>query len=53
MLGEYRDIVQASSDKVRKAKVQMELNLFRDVKDSKKYLYKHIGAKSAEEDGGI
>lgn len=32
----YRNIVQASRDEVRKAKAQTELNLARDIKDSRK-----------------
>jgi len=32
----YRDIFQACRDAVRKARVQLELNLLRDVKGNKK-----------------
>lgn len=37
---EYRDIVWACSDEVRKAKAQLELYLARNVKDNKKVLCK-------------
>ena len=33
---EYRAVVHVCRDRIRKAKVQMELNLARDVKDNKK-----------------
>lgn len=36
---EYREIVRASRDGVRKTKTQMELNLDRDIKDNKKGFY--------------
>ncbi|KAK4826654.1 LOW QUALITY PROTEIN: hypothetical protein QYF61_010639 [Mycteria americana] len=42
---EYRNVVRASRDEVRKAKAQMELNLVRDVKNNKKGFYKYIGQK--------
>ena len=32
-------------DRIRKAKVQMELILVRDVKDNKKVFYRYIGRK--------
>ena len=32
-------------DRIRKAKVQMELNLVRDVKDNKKAFYRYIGRR--------
>ena len=41
---EYRAAVRVCRDRIRKAKVQMELNLARDVKD-KKGFYKYIGRK--------
>ena len=41
---ENRNNVRASRNQVRKAKVQIKLNLGRDVKD-KKGFYKHIGDK--------
>ena len=37
---EYGETVQAPRKKVRTAKVQMELNLARDVKDNRKGFYK-------------
>ncbi|GAB0208674.1 hypothetical protein GRJ2_003333100 [Grus japonensis] len=42
---EYRDIVQACRDEVRKAKAYQELNLERDVKGNKKDFSKYIGDK--------
>ena len=36
---EYRDIVQAARDQVRKDKALIELNLARDVKGNKKSFY--------------
>jgi len=36
MWGEYRDIVQACRNEVKKAKAQMELNLARNFKGNKK-----------------
>ncbi|PKU42736.1 hypothetical protein llap_6956 [Limosa lapponica baueri] len=36
---EYREIVQADRDQVRKAKVQIELNLARDIKGNKQSFY--------------
>lgn len=35
-LEEYRNIVQACQDKVRKTKAQMELNEVRNIKDNRK-----------------
>ena len=32
-------------ERIRKAKVQMELNLVRDVKDNKKRFYRYIGRR--------
>ncbi|GAB0179086.1 mitochondrial enolase superfamily member 1 [Grus japonensis] len=42
---EYREIVRAARDQVRKAKVLIELNLARDVKDNKKSFYRYISDK--------
>ena len=42
---EYKVIVRVCRDRIRKAKVQMEQNLARDVKDNKKGFYKYIGKK--------
>ncbi|KGL87978.1 hypothetical protein N301_00234, partial [Charadrius vociferus] len=42
---EYREIVQAAMDQVRKAKAQIELNLARDVKGYKKSFYVYISDK--------
>lgn len=39
---EYRGVVQICRDRIRKAKVQMELNLARDVKSNKKGFYRYI-----------
>jgi len=39
---EYRDIVQAARDQVRKAKALTELNLSRDIKGNKKNFYRYI-----------
>ena len=38
---EYRAVVCVCRDMIRKAKVQMELNLARDVKDNKKEFYRY------------
>ena len=38
-------VVCLCRDRIRKAKVQIELNLARDVKDNKKGFYKYIGKK--------
>ncbi|KAK4810544.1 hypothetical protein QYF61_004507 [Mycteria americana] len=43
---QYRDIVRAPRDEVRKAKAQMELNLARDLKENKKGFFKYIGVRS-------
>ena len=40
---EYRAVLYLCRDRIRKAKVQMELNLVRDVKGNKKGLYRYIG----------
>jgi len=42
---EYRNVVRACRDAVRKAKVHLELNLARDVKDNKKDFSKYINNK--------
>lgn len=39
---EYRGVVQMCRERIRKAKVQMELNLARDVKSNKKGFYRYI-----------
>ena len=42
---EYRNIVRICRKPTRKAKVHLELNLARDVKDNKKGFFKYIGSK--------
>ena len=42
---EYRNAIKACRDATRKAKVHLELNLARDVKDNKKGFFKHISSK--------
>ena len=42
---EYREIVRAARDQVRKAKALIELNLARDVKGNKKSFYRYVGDK--------
>jgi len=42
---EYRNVVRACTDAMRKAKVHLELNLARDVKDNKKGFFKYISSK--------
>ena len=42
---EYRAAVRGCRDRIRKAMAQMELNLVRDVKDSKKGFYRYIGRR--------
>jgi len=42
---EYRNFVKACRDATRKAKVHLELNLARDVKDNKKGLFNYISSK--------
>ncbi|GAB0182287.1 mitochondrial enolase superfamily member 1 [Grus japonensis] len=44
-LEEYREIVQAVRDQVRKAKALIELNLARDVKGNKKSFYRYVSDK--------
>jgi len=42
---EYRDAVWLCRDEVRKAKLQLELNLARDAKNNKKVFYRHVNQK--------
>ena len=42
---EYRAVVHVCRYRIRKAKVQMELNLARDLKDNKKGFYRYIGRR--------
>jgi len=42
---EYRNAVRAHRDAMRKAKIHLELNLARDVKDKKKGFCKYINSK--------
>ncbi|KAK4818694.1 hypothetical protein QYF61_017915 [Mycteria americana] len=42
---EYREIVRAARDQVRKAKALLELNLARDLKGNKKSFYRYVGDK--------
>ena len=42
---DYRAVVHVCRDRIRKAKVQMELNLVRDVEDNKKGFYRYIGRR--------
>ncbi|GAB0180313.1 hypothetical protein GRJ2_000496600 [Grus japonensis] len=42
---EYREIVRAARDQVRKAKALIELNLARDIKGNKKSFYRYISDK--------
>ncbi|PKU44228.1 rna-directed dna polymerase from mobile element jockey-like [Limosa lapponica baueri] len=42
---EYRSIVRVCRDATREAKVHLELNLARDVKDNKKGFFKYISSK--------
>jgi len=42
---EYRNIVRACREATRKAKVHLELNLARDVKDKKKGFFNYISSK--------
>ncbi|KAM9598579.1 uncharacterized protein ACIBXB_004267 [Morphnus guianensis] len=44
--GEYREIVRAARDRVRKAKALIELNLARGVKGNKKSFYGYISDKT-------
>jgi len=47
---EYRNVVKACRDAMRKAKVHLELNLSRDVKDNKKSFFKYISSKRKTRD---
>ncbi|PKU42805.1 hypothetical protein llap_6884 [Limosa lapponica baueri] len=42
---EYREIVQAAKDHIRKAKAQIELNLASNIKGKKKRFYRCVGDK--------
>ena len=42
---EYREIIRAARDQVKKAKALIELNLARDVKGNKKSFYRYVGDK--------
>ncbi|GAB0188489.1 mitochondrial enolase superfamily member 1 [Grus japonensis] len=42
---EYREIVRAARDHIRKAKALIELNLARDVKGKKKSFYRYVSDK--------
>ncbi|PKU27671.1 hypothetical protein llap_22025 [Limosa lapponica baueri] len=42
---EYREIVQAARDQVRKAKAEIELNLARDIEGNKKNFYRYVSDK--------
>jgi len=42
---EYRNVVKACRDSMKKAKVHLELNLARGVKDNKKSFFKCISSK--------
>ena len=48
---EYRDAVRTCRHRIRKAKAQVELNLARDVKNSKKTFYRYIGQKRQAKTG--
>jgi len=47
---EYRKVVKACRDAMRKAKVHLELNLARDVKDNNKGFFKYISSKQKTRD---
>lgn len=42
---EYRYAVQTCTDRITKAEAQMELNLERNIKNSRKGFYRYIGQK--------
>ena len=42
---DYRYVVRLCREKIRKAKVQLELSLAAKVKENSKYFYKHINGK--------
>jgi len=51
---EYRNVVKACRDATRKAKVHLEFNLARDVKDKKKGFFNYISSKrKARENVGL
>jgi len=47
---EYRNVVKACRDAMRKAKAHLELKLARDVKDNKKSFFKYISSKRKTRD---
>jgi len=47
---EYKNVVRACGDAMRKAKAHLELNLARDVKDNKKGFSKYISSKRKSRD---
>jgi len=49
---DYKEVVQAARDQVRKAKTQIELNLARDIKENKKKFYRYICDKKKVRDVG-
>lgn len=51
MWEEYRDAARLSKDRVRNAKAQLELDLVRGVKKSKKGFYRHISWKRKVQEG--
>ena len=48
---EYRAAVRICRHRIRKAKVQVELNLARDVKNNKKTFYRYVGQKRQAKTG--
>jgi len=42
----YRDVIHTHTNGIRKAKVQMELNLTTDVKNNRKWFYRYTDLKS-------
>jgi len=50
---EYRNVVKACRDVTRKAKVHLELELARDVKDNKKSFFKYISSKQKTRDNVV
>jgi len=49
-LEEHKNVVRALRDAMRKAKVHLELNLARDVKNNKKGFFKYISSKRKARD---
>ena len=47
---EYRNVVRACRDATRKAKAHLEVKVARDVKNNKKYFFKHISSKRKARD---